>query len=259
MIKLGIALVAALSPSLLLLPSEVATAQDSRPAGEKKSSEDKLEKPKLPDSEDSADPALAEMAKFIESKKIDTEKKSWKTTLPKPPQVKFSPDKDYFWNLSTTKGVIQVRFMPDVAPMHVSSTIFLTRVGFYDELIFHRVITQFMAQGGCPVGRGTGGPGYQYDGEFDPKVKHDRPGLLSMAHRGPGTDGSQFFLTFVPTPHLDGKHTIFGEVVQGMDTLKELEKAGSRSGKTKEPLEILKATISVQDKPKKEDKKDEAR
>jgi cyclophilin family peptidyl-prolyl cis-trans isomerase len=135
--------------------------------------------------------------------------------------------------------------MPDVAPVHVSSTIFLTRLGFYDGLAFHRVITGFMAQGGCPLGTGTGGPGYQYAGEFDKKAKHDRPGLLSMANAGPGTDGSQFFLTFVPTPWLDGKHTVFGEVTEGIDALKALEKRGSESGKTREPLSIQKATITV--------------
>jgi cyclophilin family peptidyl-prolyl cis-trans isomerase len=147
----------------------------------------------------------------------------------------------------------KIRLMPEVAPMHVSSTIYLTRLGFYDDVIFHRVITGFhrvitgfMAQGGDPTGTGTGGPGYQYDGEFDRKVKHDEPGKLSMANRGPGTDGSQFFLTFVPTPHLDGKHTIFGEVAEGMGTVKELEKRGSRSGRPSERLVIEKATISVE-------------
>jgi cyclophilin family peptidyl-prolyl cis-trans isomerase len=103
-----------------------------------------------------------------------------------------------------------------------------------------------MAQGGDPIGNGTGGPGYDYAGEFDPNVKHDKPGILSMANRGPNTDGSQFFLTFVATPHLNGRHTIFGEVVGGSDVLKELEKRGSQSGQTKEKLEIKKATIVVE-------------
>jgi cyclophilin family peptidyl-prolyl cis-trans isomerase len=130
--------------------------------------------------------------------------------------------------------------------MHVSSTIYLARTGFYDGLGFHRVIPGFMAQGGDPLGRGTGGPGYQYAGEFDPKLKHDKGGLLSMANAGPGTDGSQFFLTFVATPWLDGKHTIFGEVVEGMGTLQELERRGSPSGQTKEKLEIRTARITVE-------------
>ena len=102
-----------------------------------------------------------------------------------------------------------------------------------------------MAQGGCPLGTGTGGPGYQFGGEFDPKVQHDRPGLLSMANAGPGTDGSQFFLTFVPTPWLDGKHTIFGEVEGGEETLAALEKCGSSSGRTSEPLGIETLAIEI--------------
>jgi cyclophilin family peptidyl-prolyl cis-trans isomerase len=103
-----------------------------------------------------------------------------------------------------------------------------------------------MAQGGDPAGNGTGGPGYKYDGEFSDSAKHDKPGILSMANAGPGTDGSQFFLTFVPTPHLNGKHTVFGEVTDGQDVLKKLEAAGSQSGRTSEPLSITKATIVVQ-------------
>ena len=92
---------------------------------------------------------------------------------------------------------------------------------------------------------GTGGPGYRFDGEFRANVRHDRPGLLSMANAGPGTDGSQFFLTFVPTPWLDGKHTIFGEVVDGQDVLRALEAAGSASGKTLEPLSMEQVTLEV--------------
>ena len=139
-----------------------------------------------------------------------------------------------------------MRLRPDVAPMHASSTVYLTALGFYDGLSFHRVIEGFMAQGGCPEGTGTRGPGYQYDGEFDDSVTHNRPGLLSMANAGPGTDGSQFFLTFVETPWLDGKHTIFGEVEEGMETVSELEKRGSRGGETSEPLRIERARIRVE-------------
>ena len=183
---------------------------------------------------------------FIESQNIDSSASNWKTRLPKPPQVAFEDDKTYFWNLDTNVGNIKIKLDPEVAPMHVSSTVYLTRLGFYDDVVFHRVISGFMAQGGDPLGRGTGGPGYKYDGEFSPSVKHDRPGLLSMANAGPGTDGSQFFITFVPTPHLDGKHTLFGEVVEGMDTLNALEERGSRNGQTTEDLRIQKATIEVE-------------
>ncbi|MFP6640617.1 MAG: peptidylprolyl isomerase [Myxococcota bacterium] len=183
---------------------------------------------------------------FIESQNIDRSQANWKTNLPKPPQVEFDDDKTYYWNLDTNVGNIKIKLDPVVAPMHVSSTIYLTRLGFYDAVVFHRVISGFMAQGGDPLGRGSGGPGYKYSGEFSPTVLHDRPGLLSMANAGPGTDGSQFFLTFVPTPHLDGKHTLFGEVVDGMDTLQALEDRGSRSGRPSEELVIEKATIEVE-------------
>ena len=192
------------------------------------------------------DVALAAIDAFIAEQKIDQSRPDWKTRLPKPPRVDFDPKHTYFWELETNVGPIRIKLMPEVAPMHVSSTIYLTRLGFYDGVPFHRVIPQFMAQGGDPLGRGTGGPGYQYAGEFDPKVRHDRPGLLSMANAGPGTDGSQFFLTFVPTPWLDGKHTIFGEVVEGMETLRELEKRGTRSGRPTEPLSIERARVVVE-------------
>ncbi len=197
-------------------------------------------------SKEGEDVAVAAIDEFITSESIDKGAAGWKTKLNKPPQVEFSDDKTYYWTLQTNVGDIKVKLLPQVAPMHVSSTIYLTRLGFYDDVIFHRVITGFMAQGGDPLGRGTGGPGYKYAGEFSNSVKHDKPGMLSMANAGPGTDGSQFFLTFVPTPHLDGKHTIFGEVVEGMDTVKALEKRGSPSGKPTEPMMIKKATITVE-------------
>jgi len=130
--------------------------------------------------------------------------------------------------------------------MHVSSTIYLTRLGFYDGLLFHRVIPGFMAQGGDPLGNGRGGPGYRYEGEFDTAVRHNRPGLLSMANSGPGTDGSQFFITFVPTAHLDGRHTIFGEVTDGMEAVESLEKWRTPgSPHMNDRMEITKATIRV--------------
>ncbi len=199
-----------------------------------------------------ADKAVAAIDKFIAEQKkagkIDLENSGWKSKLPKPPKATFSDKHDYFWVIETNKGTIKVKLMPKVAPMHVSSTIYLSRLGFYDELIFHRVITRFMAQGGCPFGRGNGSPGYKYAGEFDPKVKHDRPFLLSMANAGPNTDGSQFFLTFVPTPWLDGKHTIFGEVSDGREVVRTLEKFGTRTGQTIKPLVMKKTTIEVKAK-----------
>jgi len=191
------------------------------------------------------DPAIAAIETQIANAKIDKTSDRWKQHLPKPTKVSFSSGKTYIWVLDTNKGQIEIKLLPDSAPMHATSTIFLTELGFYDGVIFHRVIPEFMAQGGDPTGNGTGGPGYKYDGEFG-GAKHSKPGMLSMANAGPGTDGSQFFLTFVATPFLDGKHTVFGEVVKGMDTVKALEKAGSPSGKTAEKLEIRKATIRVE-------------
>ena len=191
------------------------------------------------------DTALEAIDQFIAEQATDTTTSGWRTHLAPPPAVSFDPDSSYFWNLETNVGPISIQLLPKIAPMHVASTIYLTRLGFYDGLSFHRVISQFMAQGGCPLGTGTGGPGYEYNGEFDSSKKHDRPGLLSMANAGPGTDGSQFFLTFVPTPWLDGKHSIFGEVVDGQPTVEALEERGSESGKTSEPLSILTATIAV--------------
>ncbi len=229
-----------LLPLLLALPL-------SAPLGS--APQDQTEKPAKPMADKAMskeDPALAGVREFLAKTKIDKTQPSWKTKLPKPPQLQFDPASDYFWKIETNKGPIKVRFLPDVAPMHVSSTMYLTELGFYDGLSFHRVIPQFMAQGGCPLGTGTGNPGYAYAGEFDPKVKHDKPGKLSMANAGPGTDGSQFFLTFVPTPHLDGKHTIFGEVVEGMETVRELERFGtSPQGRPKEPLTMTKCTLEV--------------
>jgi cyclophilin family peptidyl-prolyl cis-trans isomerase len=196
--------------------------------------------------EESADEAVAAIDAFIAKQKVDTQQSGWKGRLTKPPKVGFSSGSTYFWNLDTNKGSIKIQLYPDSTPMHVSSTIYLTRLGFYDDIVFHRVIPGFMAQGGDPTGTGRGGPGYKYAGEFAGGRKHNRPGVLSMANSGPNTDGSQFFLTFVKTPHLDGKHTVFGAVVDGMETLKLLEKSGSRRGKTTEKLFIEKATISVE-------------
>jgi peptidyl-prolyl cis-trans isomerase B (cyclophilin B) len=114
--------------------------------------------------------------------------------------------------IHTSRGDIRIRFFPEEAPMTVANFVNLSRRGFYDGLKFHRVIADFMIQGGCPRGTGTGGPGYKFDDECSPVRKHDAPGKLSMANAGPGTNGSQFFITHVATPWLDGKHTVFGEV-----------------------------------------------
>lgn len=213
-----------------------------------------------------ADPAIQQIDRFIAEQKqyavdmkakggaggLDQSDSLWRRSCPKPPQLTFTAGKTYFWELETNKGTIRLRLMPDVAPMHVSSTIYLTRIGFYDTLIFHRIVTGFMAQGGDPRGDGRGGPGYSYAGEFSPTVRHDRPFLLSMANAGPKTDGSQFFITFTPTPMLDGKHTIFGEVVEGTNVVQAIETVGITSQqdqggmKPRERIEIKKARIFVE-------------
>ena len=115
--------------------------------------------------------------------------------------------------MKTSKGDINLNLHADKTPVTVANFVNLVQKGFYDGLKFHRVIADFMVQGGCPSGTGTGGPGYTFQDECTPDLKHDKPGRLSMANAGPGTNGSQFFITHVPTAWLDGKHTIFGEVV----------------------------------------------
>lgn len=119
--------------------------------------------------------------------------------------------------IETSKGTINITLFPDKTPVTVASFVNLANKNFYDGLNFHRVIANFMIQGGCPLGTGTGGPGYRFEDEFNADLKHDAPGKLSMANAGPGTNGSQFFITHVPTPHLDGAHSVFGAVNSAED------------------------------------------
>ena len=119
--------------------------------------------------------------------------------------------------ITTSRGPIHLRLHDDKTPLTVASFVNLARRGYYDGLSFHRVIPDFMIQGGCPHGSGTGGPGYKFEDEFVAGLKHDRPGILSMANAGPRTNGSQFFITHIATPWLDGKHSVFGEVVGAED------------------------------------------
>lgn len=119
--------------------------------------------------------------------------------------------------IETDKGTIRLKLFTDQAPVTVGNFVNLARRGYYNNLNFHRVIPDFMIQGGCPEGDGRGGPGYKFGDEFVKELRHDKPGVLSMANAGPQTNGSQFFITHVPTPWLDGKHTVFGEVVSDID------------------------------------------
>jgi len=134
-----------------------------------------------------------------------------------PPQMVIDPSKRYVATIATDGGDIVIELFADKAPVTVNNFVFLARDGYYDGVTFHRVIKGFMAQGGDPTGSGSGGPGYRFEDEFHPSLKHDEPGILSMANAGPGTNGSQFFITYTATPHLDGRHTVFGRVIEGMD------------------------------------------
>ena len=121
-------------------------------------------------------------------------------------------------NFDTSRGTIKIELYPDKAPLTVANFVNLAKRGFYDGLNFHRVIADFMIQGGCPEGSGRGGPGYRFEDETNNGVRHER-GVLSMANAGPNTNGSQFFITHLPTPHLDGRHTVFGKVLEGQDVV----------------------------------------
>ena len=121
--------------------------------------------------------------------------------------------------IETPRGTIKLELFADKTPKTVANFEKLAKKGFYDGLTFHRVIADFMIQGGCPIGNGTGGPGYKFKDEFVPELRHDGPGTLSMANAGPNTNGSQFFITHVACPWLDGKHTVFGKVLEGQDVV----------------------------------------
>ena len=120
-------------------------------------------------------------------------------------------------HIKTNKGTIKLNLFYDKTPITVSNFVNLANRGYYNNLSFHRVINDFMVQGGCPIGTGTGGPGYNFSDEFHPELRHDQPGVLSMANAGPSTNGSQFFITHVETPWLDNNHTVFGKVIDNDD------------------------------------------
>ena len=150
-----------------------------------------------------------------------------------PPAMTIDTDKDYSAKFVLSGGgEFTIDLFEKDAPITVNNFVFLAREGFYDGVTFHRVIPGFMAQGGDPTGTGTGGPGYRFQDEFSPNARHDKPGILSMANSGPGTNGSQFFITFVPTPHLNDVHTVFGVVTEGMDVVNAIPERdpGSASG-----------------------------
>ncbi len=156
-----------------------------------------------------------------------------------------SKGKEMFAVMETSMGKIKVRLFPDKAPKTVENFVGLAegtkewtdpktgkkeKKPLYNGTVFHRVIKKFMIQGGDPLGNGRGGPGYTFEDEFSPDLKHDKPGILSMANAGPGTNGSQFFITVEPTPWLDNKHSIFGEVVEGLDVVKKISETKTSAG-----------------------------
>lgn len=144
----------------------------------------------------------------------------------------------------TNQGSFTITLFGDKAPKTVSNFIFLVKDGFYDDLIFHRILADFMIQGGDPDGIGTGGPGYKFEDEFDDSLTFSKKGILAMANSGPATNGSQFFITVAPTPHLNGLHTIFGEVIEGYDIVEKISKVQTgTSDKPADPVIITKIKI----------------
>ena len=154
-----------------------------------------------------------------------------------PPEMVIDPKKKYKARFKTSKGDIVVELFADKAPKTVNNFVFLARDGFYDNTTFHRVIKPFMVQGGDPTGTGMGGPGYKFADEFHPSLRHSGPGILSMANAGPNTNGSQFFITHVATPHLDNHHAVFGKVIEGMDVLNAIPERDP--GRARQPGETL--------------------
>ena len=193
------------------------------------------------------DAAVKSIDAQIAKNAADKKDAAWKTKLKAPTMAKFDPAKSYYARMVTNKGEMLIKLKPDAAPYHVTNFIYLARLGFFDGTKFHRVMKGFMAQGGDPLGLGTGGPGYNFNAEISPKALHNAPGVLSTANTGqPGSDGSQFFIMFRAYPSLDGHYTVFGQVEEGLETLKAMEAVGNPGdGPPTSPLNIVKVTIEV--------------
>jgi peptidyl-prolyl cis-trans isomerase B (cyclophilin B) len=151
-----------------------------------------------------------------------------------PPEMMIDTDTTYEATMETTRGTIELELYPQHTPKTVNNFVFLAREGFYDGVTFHRVIDDFMIQGGDPTGTGRGGPGYQFEDEFTPQLRHET-GVISMANAGPNTNGSQFFITHAPQPHLDDRHTVFGKVVDGQDVVDAIQQGDVIQQVTVEP------------------------
>jgi cyclophilin family peptidyl-prolyl cis-trans isomerase len=159
-------------------------------------------------------------------------------TYSSPPALTIDPQKSYTATIKTDIGDMVVQLHADKTPKTVNNFVFLAKEGFYDGVVFHRVIPNFMAQGGDPTGTGRGGPGYSFADEFHPELRHDDRGVLSMANAGPNTNGSQFFITHVPTPHLDNRHSVFGKVIEGADVLMAIP--------ARDPREVNAPAVTIQ-------------
>jgi peptidyl-prolyl cis-trans isomerase A (cyclophilin A) len=201
-------------------------------------------------------PALAwSQAEKKEDKEKAKSAKEEKPKAAKDDKSKTTKGKPMFAVMETSMGTIKVKLFADEAPKTVDNFVALAegtkewkdpktgkskKEPLYNGTVFHRVIKKFMIQGGDPLGNGTGGPGYKIDDEFNPKLKHSKPGILSMANAGPNTGGSQFFVTVEPTPWLDNKHAIFGEVVEGMDVVQKISETKTNQDRPAEPI-VLKS------------------
>lgn len=192
-------------------------------------------------------PVLEVIDAYVDEHPPDRSDPAWKTHVPRPPPPPvFDPDRTYFWYLRTSEGALKIELKPAWAPQRVSTTIYLTQLGFYDGLAFHRIMPKFMVQGGDPLGTGRGSPGFGYPVESSRKGRHSKRGVVSMANSGPRSEGSQFFILFDVAEHLDGKHTVFGQVVEGLGTLRSMENYGSEDGKPKKLVVIRRAEILVE-------------
>lgn len=161
------------------------------------------------------------------------------------PDMTIDPKKKYTAVFETDKGKMKIELFADKTPKTVNNFVFLAKEGFYDNTIFHRVITDFMVQGGDPEGTGRGGPGYRFEDEFHPELKHDKRGVLSMANAGPGTNGSQFFIIHIPTPWLDNKHSVFGQLIEGEEVFSAIPERDPT--KSDSPAVTLKSVTIIEE------------
>jgi cyclophilin family peptidyl-prolyl cis-trans isomerase len=184
-----------------------------------------------------AQPTAAPLARMLQ-----------KGDKPQPPQGVIDRSKTYYATFKTEVGEFRVELLDDKAPLTVENFVNLARIGYYDNTTFHRVLKDFMAQGGDPTGTGGGGPGYRFKDEFDSSLTFSKPGILAMANAGPNTNGSQFFVTFVPTPHLNNAHTIFGQVIEGMEVVQKIKlRDPSNPAESSSPGQKL-LTVEIEEK-----------